>query len=157
MTLRIGQWEQISAIRPQFNLNDRANTAASLPTYDRYEWFHLFVTVIFTASLYIALLFIVTGMSFLVEYRQLSIFVGAYLTFTASYIFMFVILFHFHDEIGNFFERSFGVRRSVQRKFLRFVGYLLACVLVVVLIGGHMIFNIMITWRPFGYLDIPLG
>ena len=89
------------------------------------------------------------------EYRQLSIFVGAYFTFTTSYVFMFVILFHFHDKIGNFLERSFGVQRSIQRKCLRFVGYLLAGVLVVVLIGGHLIFNVMITWRPFGYLEIP--
>lgn len=95
-------------------------------------------------------------MSALVEYRQLSIFLGAYLIFTTSYILIFVILSHFHEQIGDFLDRFLGIPRSVQRKCLRFGGYLLAFVLVGGLVVGHVVFNVMVTWRPFGYLDVPL-
>ena len=156
LTLRIGHWEQSSAIRPQSNQHDRTTSAALLPAYDRYEWFHLLITMKFASSLYIALSFVVTSRNVLMEHLQRSIFVVACFILTTLYTSMFVILFHFHDKIGCFLQHSFGIPRSVQRQCLRFIGYLLASVILMVLIGGHMTYNVRIAWRSYGYVDVPL-
>lgn len=104
--------------------------------------------MMFASSLYIALLFIVTGRNVLGDYVEMSIFVAVCLILTTSYSVFFVIIFHFHDEIGNFLERSFGVSRSVQRKSLRFMGYLFAGVLVVFLIVLEFIYTSNIRQNP---------
>lgn len=69
---------------------------------------------------------------------------------------MFVILFHFHDKIGYFLEHSFRIPRFLQRQCLRFIGYLLSIVILMVLIGGHMTCHVRIAWRSYGDVDVPL-
>lgn len=96
----------------------------------------------FAFSLYIAVLLTVSGGNVVVSFFSVGFVVIACFILTSSYAIVFVIFFHFHVQISEFFERSFGIPQFIQQTCLRFSGYIFALSILVGLIILHSFYYV---------------